>query len=187
MTLAQLVAEAEKEQIPLPAKPTRGLMMRLLRDARNTPASTVVPFGRYKGFMYQEVPAGYLDWAMKEVKANPNAHEDLVRLATWASLEMDRRATTKGYVKKPDMGRDPEAIAVISPPPSRKSRAPSSSSEGSWARVTYSSSPGTRKSEVIALDTDIAEEILEDEAEQIRALEAQIAALKKKPFLEKKK
>ena len=88
-----MVAEAEKEQIPLPAKPTRGLMMRLLRDARNTPGSTVVPFGRYKGFMYQEVPARYLDWAMKEVKANPNAHEDLVRLATWASLEMDRRAS----------------------------------------------------------------------------------------------
>ena len=45
-------------------------------------------FRRYKGWMYQEVPSGYLDWVPKETKANPNAHNDLVRLATWGAAEI---------------------------------------------------------------------------------------------------
>lgn len=38
--------------------------------------------------MYQEVPSGYLDWVPKQTKANPNAHNDLVRLATWGAAEI---------------------------------------------------------------------------------------------------
>lgn len=184
MTLQQLVEEAKKDNLVLPAKPTRGLMMRLLRDSRNTPGCTVMPFGRYKGWMYSKVPEGYIQWAMKEVKGNPNAHEDLVRFATWGSQELERRAETPGLPKKKDLGRDPEALAVIPPPPVRSDRGPSSSSEASWGRVT---SPGgyARKAEVIAIDTDIADDLLVDEAETIRALENQLAALKKKTNVKK--
>ena len=144
MTLAQLVAEAEKEGIQMPAKPTRGLMMRLLRDARTTPGCTIVPFGRYKGWMYQKVPAQYLPWAIREIKNDPNAHEDLVRLATWGSQEMERRDAAPGYVKKKDVGRDPEALAVVPPPSMASEKWPASSSEGSWAKV-YTQSQGSRK------------------------------------------
>lgn len=133
MTLAQLIAEAEKGHIPMPAKPTRGLLMRLLRDSRTTPSNTVVPFGRYKGWMYHEVPMGYIQWAIKEIKQNPKAHEDLVRLG---SQEIERRATSLGMAAKTDLGRDPEALAVVPPPATTLEKGMSSSSEASWSKVS---------------------------------------------------
>ena len=60
LKLQELVDLAEKEGISLPTKPTRGLMIKLIRDHRSTPSQTVVPFGRFKGYMYQEVPEPYL-------------------------------------------------------------------------------------------------------------------------------
>lgn len=41
--------DGEQTGVQLPSKPTRGLMIKLIRDARSTPAQTVVPFGRFKG------------------------------------------------------------------------------------------------------------------------------------------
>lgn len=182
LTLEQLVEEAKKENISIPAKPTRGLMMRLLRESRHTPGTTVVPFGRYKGWMYQEVPTGYLEWAIRESKSNPNAHEDLVRLASWAGQELVRKNATKGYVKKPDLGRDPEALAVV-PPPSG-----GSSSDTSWSKVTKNTAERlTRKAAEIPVPTDIAEDIHETPEELILSLEAQLAALKKKQAASPKK
>lgn len=159
----QLVEAAKKENITIPAKPTRGLMMRLLRESRHTPGTTVVPFG------------GYLDWAVRESKSNPNAHEDLVRLASWAGQEAVRKNATKGYVKKPDLGRDPEALAVV-PPPSG-----GSSSETSWSKVSRGTPERlTRKAAEIPVPTDIAEDANESPEELIQHLEAQLSALKKK-------
>ena len=183
MTLQQLVAAAEEDGVVLPAKPTRGLMMRLLRDASSTPGSTVMPFGRYKGWMYHEVPEGYINWAVKEYKGNPNAHEDLVRFATWGAQELERKSTASGTdTKKKDMGRDPEALALVPPPPIRSDKGPSSSSDTSWSKVSNRSGyPLQRKADDMGLDTDIADEqeLLEDQAERIRALENQLASLKK--------
>ena len=142
-----------------------------------------MPFGRYKGWMYQEVPEGYINWAVKEVQGNPNAHEDLVRFATWGAQELERKSTASGTdTKKKDMGRDPEALALVPPPPIRSDKGPSSSSDTSWSKVSNRSGyPLQRKADDMGLDTDIADEqeLLEDQAERIRALENQLASLKK--------
>ena len=37
-----------------------GALIKLIRNHRSTPSQTVVPFGRFKGYMYQEVPEPYL-------------------------------------------------------------------------------------------------------------------------------
>ena len=136
--------------------------------------------------MYQEVPDGYLRWAIQETKSNPNSHEELVRLATWGKEDLLRRAETPGTsTAHKHLGRDPEALALIPPPPARKSTGMASSSEGSWTQVkSEARSPGQHRSARELSETDITEEE-KDASEQIRDLEAQIASLKKKQNKEK--
>ena len=50
-----------------------------------------MPFGKYKGYKYGEVPVGYLEWAEEEIKANVNHSPDLAR---WHQHK--RNATTPG-------------------------------------------------------------------------------------------
>ena len=172
LKLHKLVEMAEKEGITLPAKPTRGLMIKLIRDRRSAPAQTAVPFGRFKGYMYQEIPEGYLKWAIQETKGNPNSHEDLVRLATWAKEDLQRCKEAGVVTSKAELGRDPEALALI-PPPSANSAA--ASSDGSWHLMRAPLKKGAAE----MTESDIVEEE-EDASEQIRALENQIAALKQR-------
>ena len=65
----------------------------------------------------------------------------------WPHGEQPR--STKGYVKKPDLGRGPEALAIIAPPASQ-----AGSSDGSWVKAGHESSPGSHKAkaEVITID-----------------------------------
>ena len=56
--LEQLVQECNKLEITMPTKPTRGALMLLIRDHTKSPVHTVMPFRRYKGWHYCEVPKG---------------------------------------------------------------------------------------------------------------------------------
>ena len=86
MKLDQLITKARKAGIEIP---TRGLLMRLIRD--NVPATPeeLVPFGRYKGYRYCEVPSSYLDWAITET--GDNSSPDLIRLAHWAKENKSKK------------------------------------------------------------------------------------------------
>jgi len=90
MCLQDLTAKCLEEGLALPPKPTRGLLMRMLRE--NTPPGDTekVCFGSYKGYMYKEVNPQYLEWAMREVAANPQHSPDLARLAQWAQARQTR-------------------------------------------------------------------------------------------------
>eukprot|EP00435_Cladocopium_sp_Y103_P059369 s39_g21.t1 len=179
LSLDELVAEAEKLKITMPAKPTRGLLMRLIRDSKSTPGQTIVSFGKFRGWMYQEVPVGYLQWNVQEVQANQNCHPDLARLATWAQGEMERRekAASSGV----NVLKDPEANAVVPPPRLKSMSRPGDSSDASWSRVGSSSQKSSAHAvgpEVIS-DSDIDNEE-EDPNLTIKKLEDRIAALKKR-------
>ena len=64
--LAQLTDMAKHLGMRMPAKPTRGLLMRMIRDMDSDENSdqTVVTFGRYQGFVFMGVPISYTDWAI---------------------------------------------------------------------------------------------------------------------------
>ena len=81
MTMADLVAKCRKEEIAIPEKPTKGLLMRLLRDSIPPDSDEEVIFGRYRGYTYKEVPADYMQWAAEEAKVNPNKSADLERIS----------------------------------------------------------------------------------------------------------
>jgi hypothetical protein len=179
MTLAELSAEATRLEISMPPVPTRGLLMRLIRDVKSTPGQTLVTFGKFKGWMYQEVPLGYLQWSMQEVKANPNSSPDLVRLATWAQGEVERRQKTAS--SSTEVAKDPEANAVVPPPKMKDLGRHGGYSDASWSRVSGCSSRRgvARRGPEIISDSD-----LEDEGEDpnltIKKLEDRISALKKR-------
>lgn len=178
LSLAELISEAEKLQITMPPKPTRGLLMRMIRDTKSTPAQTLVTFGKFKGWMYQEIPLGYLQWSVQETRANQNSHPDLVRLAAWAQGEIERRekATSSGT----QVQKDPEATAVIPPPRLKAMGRQSDSSDTSWSRVASScQKPRVRRGPEVISDSDIDEET-EDANLTIKKLEDRLAALKKR-------
>jgi hypothetical protein len=178
MSLPELVTEAEQLQLTMPAKPTRGLLMRMIRDSKSAPGQTVVSFGKFKGWMYHEIPQGYLQWSIQEVKANQNSHPDLVRLATWAQGEMDRRQKASG--SGIPVAKDPETMAVVPPPKMKALARHSEASDASWSRVGgYSRKGNTRKGPQVISDSDLEEED-EDTNLTIKKLEDRIAALKKR-------
>lgn len=177
MSLQELTDLAESEGIDVPKKATGGALILLLRASKSAPSETVVNFGRYQGFMYKEIPRGYLEWGIQEVQENKNASEDLRRLAAWGREEL-ARLKEKGPMPKKDYMNDPESLAVI-PPPAPNESDGATSSATSWSRVTMVSRSSTkgRKAEEM---TDEASP--EDVREEVRQLENQIAALKKKQF-----
>jgi uncharacterized protein (DUF3820 family) len=182
LSLAELIAQAHSMHIPIPEKPTRGWLIRMLRDATATPADTIVPFGKFKGWLYREIPVPYLEWTVKETNGNPNAHPDLVRLATWAKVELERLSNNPrtGYAQ--EKMPDPEINATIPPPTVAEMRHGSGSSDSSWARVSAASTPKPRPRRTRRLqemDSDAAE--AEEEAteiDEIRMLETRLAELK---------
>ena len=64
--LEELMADARELGMELPPKPTRGLLIRMLRDAKNTADETIINFGRFAVYFYREVPQSYRVWAMRE-------------------------------------------------------------------------------------------------------------------------
>jgi hypothetical protein len=79
MNLADLKTRCDEEGVSLPEKPTRGLMIKLLREKVQPAGEQVVTFGKYKSWMYKEISETYLKWAIKETDANANASPDLVK------------------------------------------------------------------------------------------------------------
>jgi hypothetical protein len=114
--LAQLTDMATRLGMRMPAKPTRGLLMRMIRDMDGNEVSdeTVVTFGRFRGFVFKDVPTSYTDWAIQEVEASDNADPQLTQMANWAAARKARMAWTTRTGKQP---LDPEAAAKIKPPP----------------------------------------------------------------------
>ena len=113
LKLDQLIQRCKDLNIKIPEKPTRGLLMRMIRDGVPPTETEVVPFGRYRGYRFSEVPMSYLDWAIDECHNSENHSPDLARLARWAKENKDTAAsskTTSGY-------RDPEETAKKAPPP----------------------------------------------------------------------
>ena len=102
MTLAQLQTKARELQVKINPNASKGEIIKTIRDYTRAPDEEVVTFGRYKTYMFREVPEGYLQWAMREVEANTNASEDLRRLAKWAE--------TRG---QPTENPDPEVNSTI--------------------------------------------------------------------------
>lgn len=140
-SLDELVKKATAQGITMPDKPTRGWLMRAIRDASNTPADTVVPFGKFKGWMYREIPAPYLEWAMAEVEGNPNSSMDLQRLASWAKSEKTKGKTVLSKTRS--LATDPEALAKIPPPSVKDMFDGPSGSDASWSQVSTTRSKGT--------------------------------------------
>ena len=81
LSVKELQERAKGQGILIPEKPTRGLLIKLLQDASSTPDETIMGFGKYKGWMFHEVPMGYRQWAREEVKGG-NSHPELVQFAT---------------------------------------------------------------------------------------------------------
>jgi uncharacterized protein (DUF3820 family) len=116
MSLEQLTAKALEEGLAMPSKPTRGLLMRMLRGSLQQGSDNVMTFGKFKGWLYKDVPKEYMKWAMDETAANENASMDLIRFATWAKEEFKGRENVVLTLRPPKAQEDPEMRAKIAPP-----------------------------------------------------------------------
>ena len=118
--------------------------MKAIRDAGSTPDETVVCFGKFKGWMYREVPQQYLDWTIAETDANPNSSDDLRRLANWAKQAADKSKSGKASMRTKSLATDPEALAKI-PPPTIRTIYDGPASDASWSQVSDAESRGKGK------------------------------------------
>ncbi|CAE7367423.1 GIP, partial [Symbiodinium microadriaticum] len=105
MTLAELRTTADELNINYPTSANKGALMRMIRDTTQDVSERLMTFGRYKGYLYREVPPGYRRWARDEVARNTNASPDLVMFAAWAEREENPQSQASYY--------DPEAAAMI--------------------------------------------------------------------------
>ena len=185
LNAAQLKSRCTEEGVSLPENPTRGLMIKLLREKVQPDGEQVVTFGKYKSWMYKEVPEAYLTWAIKETKASPNSGEELVRLANWATAELEKRATRARVRGSVPVEEDPEVRASIAPPPMS-----ATASSASWSMVgsAYSSQRGKSapfpkrdaasmdSAQMAAMDMELPEEA---QSELLR-LETEMALIRQK-------
>ncbi|CAE7680753.1 GIP [Symbiodinium microadriaticum] len=154
MTLAELKTKAAELRVNVKDGMGKGEIIRVIRDFTRAPDEEVVTFGRFRNFMYKDVPESYLQWAMKEVAANTGASDDLKRLAGWAA--------TRGENK--NIPPDPEDEAVVPYHPETDA-ASSMGSVASWSVLDQKPLPATRgyaKAKAMAPSTTGAQE-LDDE------------------------
>ncbi|CAL1145601.1 unnamed protein product [Cladocopium goreaui] len=185
LTLDQLTQKAVEEGLSLPPRPTRGLLIRMLRESTQQESDNVMCFGKFKGWLYKEVPREYMKWAVDETAANTNASEDLVRFATWAKEEFQKQDKVVLVVRKPPASKDdPEVKAKIPPPDIEVMSWASGSSEShrSWraGRVQAKKKADKRRVDVIEVTEDMDSELPEEARAEIQHMEAQLAALKQK-------
>ena len=137
-------------------------------------------FGKYRSWLYQEVPEGYMEWAVKEVQANTQSPPDLKIFAAWAVGELERRmerSRAKGNVAAKE---DPEVKAVIPPPDVASVR--------SWrsSMSSVGSSPAKMSDKRSLVESDMEDlramqaELNEEDANELMALETKLAALRQK-------
>jgi hypothetical protein len=185
LTLDQLTQKAVEEGLSLPPRPTRGLLVRMLRESTQQESDNVMCFGKFKGWLYKEVPREYMKWAVDETAANSNASEDLVRFANWAKEEFQKQDKVVLAVRKPPANKDdPEVKAKIPPPDIEVMSWGSGSSEShrSWraGRVQAKKKADKRRVDVIEVPEDMDSELSEEARAEIQHMEAQLAALKQK-------
>ena len=82
LSLGELIAKCQECKVTLPAKPTRGALISLLRAATQTPGEQIMNFGKFRGWMFKETPQGYRQRAQAEVAANANHSPELAMYAS---------------------------------------------------------------------------------------------------------
>ena len=165
LSLGELIAKCQECKVTLPAKPTRGALISLLRAATQTPGEQIMNFGKFRGWMFKETPQGYRQRAQAEVAANANHSPELAMYASWAEAE-DKRVREKA-ASSANHGQSEGAGAVGKRP-------------GPWLREqlgrAYTFLAEGARDESGDLETDIAEEA----KAEIAAIEAKLAAIKQK-------
>ena len=78
--------------------------------------SKVMTFGKYKHWLYREVPEEHMTWAIRETGANPNSGEDLVKFAGWCKRELEHREVRLKKSGAVPTKEDPEVNAIHTPP-----------------------------------------------------------------------
>ena len=185
-TVEELIQEVRAAGLTVPPKPTRGVMIRMLRDEKSTEADSVINFGRYAGYYYREVPRDYKDWVLREMKVG-SSHPDLVRFGNWIK-ETDGSSNEP---KIPHAKDDPEANAKVEPPRVEPKRnlfkkpgaGSTSGSDGSWACVPKQSGRLRRREraeEDEVVPEAMAQEVPQEARDEIARIEMQLAAIKQK-------
>ncbi|CAE7268762.1 GIP, partial [Symbiodinium sp. CCMP2456] len=143
LSLSELITRCQENQITLPSKPTRGALIALLRSSTQAPGERLLPFGKFRGWMYKETPEGYRQWAQAEVEANANHSPDLAAFASWAAAKDEKtkeKATSDANKTIKDLTEDPEVNPKV-PVPTAKAlglAAGATSSDepsGPWVKV----------------------------------------------------
>ena len=99
LNLPELREKATRLGVDYPDKATKGILFKLIREAVNTLANTLMTIGRWRGCEYHEIPQDYGRWALEEITRSVNCHPDLVRYARWWQAEQEAKAAK---VKIPD-------------------------------------------------------------------------------------
>ena len=190
MKLEDLRREAQKVGLPLASNDSKGSLMRRIRDFQSTPSETLMVVGRFKGLPYSEVPESYGQWASDEEKVNhDNMHPDLMRYVKWRRSQKEKRTQRREMGGSSSLD-DPETKAKIAPPPlSETGYSAGYASSVSWDLVgehgTLPIAPKSRakgrdkrenptKEKPTKMEQDVGEEV----AEEILALETRLAVLR---------
>ena len=130
MTMPELVKKMDELQIPLPPKPTRGLLQRIIRDSTRDLSEQIVTFGRHKNLLFRELPHSYIRWrwSLQETAAQGSgASHELRQLANFAQKVLNPQKETY---------HDPEMNAAI---PYQPDPEETSSISTKWSLVTGTS------------------------------------------------
>ena len=184
LKLEELINKAKELDLVVPPKPTRGILLKMIREASQPPSEQVMTFGKYRSWLYKEVPEGYMEWSIKEVKANSNCSPDLRLFATWATQELAARkdrAKTSGRVLPAE---DPEVKAVIDPPDLASVMSwTSSASVASAKRVAAPREKRQLRVEEDLARTSMEAELTEEDKAELEMLQTRLAAMKQKYHL----
>lgn len=58
LKLQELIDKPKEMNLEVPPKPTRGLLLKMLKEAVQPPTDRVMTFGKYRSWLYKEAPEG---------------------------------------------------------------------------------------------------------------------------------
>lgn len=151
----------------------------MLREHLQPPGDHVMNFGKYRTWMYSEVPEDYMRWAIQEVKVNANASPDLREFANWAQAELQQRGQRAKKHGRVPPSEDPEVNAVTEPP---------TLSVKSWGTSAASSvhtpTPKTKRSaaslQQMEMSKNMSPDISEEDKREFAELQTRLAVLMQK-------